>query len=116
MIRNDVTTISLSKKSSVYPPKPVAMTTKAGSRSGQDETKYKVVLTWEGVSSLYSYWDSTSSDKVTSRTLPTVSFLLEGNKGSSDVTTIDLKKVKQLNGKSISNLEVGIKLSFLPIS
>jgi len=102
----EVTTLSLTKNSFVYPPKPSRKSTKSGTKSGQDENKYNVVLTWEGLASLYTHWVSTSSDKVTSRTLPTISLVLEGTSGSTDVKTVDLEKVKQLNGKSISKLEV----------
>ena len=107
VIPSEITTLSLSKNAFIYPPIGATKTLKNGTKpSGENETKYSVVLTWEGLSSLYTHWVSTSSDKVTSRTFPTVSFLLGGSKASSDVMSIDLKKVTQQNGKSLSNLEV----------
>ena len=104
--QNEVTELSLTKNAYGYPPKPAANLGKFGPKSNQDEVTYSLSLLWEGLSSLESNWKAASGDKIVNKNIPTVSVQLSGNKGISDVMSVDLKKIKKENGKTISALEV----------
>ena len=107
VVANEITELSLTRWIFVYPSKPSRKASKTNSASGQNNEKYNVCMTWDGLSTLARAWSSDDQDKVGQPKIPNFSLQLTGSEGSSDIEAISFGKAQSKNkGRSETKSEV----------